>query len=141
MSFDWKLLLAELVNAFVGIFGEAFRKWFEDMFKNPPQEELILVGDAPDELKDDLKKKLHSLVEKYLSGQPVIKRFALMFVNNLPMAFVDKIYDSIFATQIHNGVRAPANMVAGRVTVAAVAPITLSESELAFAKAEAGITV
>lgn len=137
MKFDWKLLLAELVKALVPIFGEAFRKWFEDLFKKAPEGDLILVGDAPDQLKADLQRKLHDIVAKYLADKPVILRFALMFVNNLPWSFVDDIYDKIFASEIQSGTRAPAS--ATRTTVATAAPVRCEGHDLACAKAEAGI--
>ena len=141
MSTFWSqllnLLLSYLTQAFGSQFGDFFKKIFGDAAQGMPEPD-IKVGDAPDEVKNKIKKLLTDLVNKALDGKPILRRVCLGLIGSLPDAFLDGVWDMIFKDEIATGKLGSAaslNLSAGPLK--AMAPV--SGDELKACKAEAGI--
>lgn len=137
----WQTAIPFMIDAFVAVFGEGSRKWFEQIFGKSSFKEMtepiINVSAAPDEIKDVVRNLLASLVEKALAGKPLMLRIALAVVKNLPDAFMDKLWDSVFKAQISAGllkasVNLPRNVMASTPAY--------SEGDVLAAKAEVGLS-
>lgn len=145
IQFDWKKVLQGLADAIVPllvqVFGEKFGDFFRNLFKNADAEvapPIILVGAAPDEVKRTLKAWLVKIVETKLIGKPVLRNLALTVINNLPLSFLDSIWDSLFPAEITaKQLPSSATFVSG--PVATYCPSPLDPEELKTAAVEAGI--
>lgn len=124
VSAFWLQLVAALTTWLTEKFGKDFSDWFAKIFSSEAEkmpEPNIAVGAAPDEVKDLIRGLVVELVEKALASRPIMKRLVLAVVKNLPDTLLDTLWDSLFA---------PKTMAASP---------TFSASDLAAAKAEAGI--
>lgn len=152
----WALITSAIVNLIGNGSFSQFKGFFQSLFdaviKDKPDPSLIVVGNrrvgtvagnppgaAPDEIKELLRNLITDLVTQAFNGRPILSKIILAFVKNVPDAWLDGLWDKIFAAKIAVGELPLAATFVALTKVMAPNPLTCSADDLRECMAEAGM--